>query len=90
MKKDKLEICTDYLICQNGYATATGLSALLDGDMSHDQITRFMSEEDNTSKDLWRETKAVVRGIEQDDGCLIFDDTVQEKEIGRASCRERV
>ena len=79
MKKDKLDIYTDYLICQNGYATATGLSALLDGDMSHDQITRFMSEEDYTSKDLWRETKAVVRGIEQDDGCLIFDDTVQEK-----------
>ena len=38
-----------------------------------------MSEASYTSKDLWRETKAVVRDIEQDDRCLIFDDTVQEK-----------
>jgi len=79
MKKDKLDIYTDYLICQNHYATATGLSALLDGELSHDQVTRFMSEETYTSKDLWRETKSVVRQIEQEDGCLIFDDTVQEK-----------
>jgi hypothetical protein len=32
-----------------------------------------------TSKDLWGEVKATVRQIEQEDGCLIFDDTIQEK-----------
>ena len=35
MNKDLLDIYTDYLICQNKYATATGLSSLLDGLISH-------------------------------------------------------
>lgn len=79
MKKENLEIYTDYLICNNGFATATGLSSMLDGDISHDQMTRFLSAKEYTSKDLWMEVKTAVRQIEQDDGCLIFDDTVQEK-----------
>lgn len=29
-----LDIYTDYLICQNKYATATGLSEMLDGDFA--------------------------------------------------------
>ena len=79
MKKEKLELYTDYLISNNGYATATGLSAMLDGEVSHDQVTRFLSERDYTSKDLWRQVKSTVRQIEREDGCLIFDDTIQEK-----------
>jgi hypothetical protein len=79
MKKENLDIYTDYLICNNGFATAIGLSSMLDGDISHDQVTRFLSAKEYTSKDLWKEVKATVRQIEQDDGCLIFDDTIQEK-----------
>ena len=41
MKIDYTELYTDYLISGNGYATATGLSSLMEGDVSHDQITRF-------------------------------------------------
>lgn len=33
MKREKLELYTDYLISNNGYATATGLSAMLDGEI---------------------------------------------------------
>lgn len=47
--------------------------------MSHDQITRFLSKNEFTSKDLWKRVKHTVRDIESEDGCLIFDDTVQEK-----------
>ena len=36
MNKELLDLYTDYLIIQNGHATATGLSALLGGDISHD------------------------------------------------------
>lgn len=79
MKKDELELYTDYLISNSGYATATGLSTVLDGEVSHDRITRFLSEREYTSKDLWREVKSTVRKIEQADGVLIFDDTIQEK-----------
>jgi len=38
MDKEKLDLYTDYLISNSGYATATGLSAMLKGDMSHAQI----------------------------------------------------
>ena len=79
MKKAELELYTDYLISTFGSATATGLSAMVDGDVSHDRMTRFLSERQYTSKDLWLQVKSTVRQIERDDGVLIFDDTIQEK-----------
>ena len=39
---DMLDIYTDYLICQNKHATATGLSDMVDGEFSHDKVTRFL------------------------------------------------
>lgn len=48
-----LDIYTDYLICQNKYATATGLSDLTSGDISHDKITKFLNSSDMGSKELW-------------------------------------
>jgi hypothetical protein len=79
MNKERLELYSDYLLSTFGYATASGLSKMLNGQVSHDQITRFLSDEEYTSKDLWQEVKATVRKIEREDGVLIFDDTVQEK-----------
>jgi len=79
MNKEYLELYTDYLISTFGYATATGLSRMVEGQVSHDQITRFLSGEEQTSKDLWRQVKATVRKVERKDGVLIFDDTIQEK-----------
>ena len=85
MKKTYLELYTDYLIASFGKTTATGLSALLDGEISHDKITRFLGEKDYTSKELWQLVKKEVRGIEEEDGVLIFDDTVQEKQYSKES-----
>ena len=48
MDKEKLALYTDYLISNFGHATATGLSALVDGDVSHDKVTRFLSEREYT------------------------------------------
>jgi len=80
MKKQDLELYTDYLISSFGPTTATGLSAMLDGEVSHDHVTRFLSNNDFTSKDLWLHVKSVVRSLEKiEDGVLIFDDTIQEK-----------
>jgi hypothetical protein len=79
MDKERLELYTDYLISTCGYATATGLSAMVDGEISHDKITRFLSEREYTSKDLWREVKSTVRKMEGEQGVLIFDDTICEK-----------
>jgi hypothetical protein len=55
------------------------LSGLVDNEISHDQITRFLSQQDYTSKELWKVIKKTVREIETDEGVLIFDDTIQEK-----------
>ncbi len=80
MNTKKLELYSDYLIsCFGAAATATGLSAMLNGQVSHDEITRFLSERDYTSKDLWLSVKRMVRQVEAEDGVLIFDDTIQEK-----------
>ncbi len=79
MNKEYLELYTDYLISTFGYATATGLSRMVEGQVSHDQVTRFLSQEVYTSKDLWLEVKGTVRQIEQEHGVLILDDTIQEK-----------
>ena len=79
MNKPDLDLYTDYLLSTFGAATATGLSAMVNGNVSHDQITRFLSAQDYSSKDLWQQVKSTVRSIEQEDGVLIFDDTIQEK-----------
>jgi hypothetical protein len=79
MDKQYLELYTDYLLSTFGYATATGLSRMVEGQLSHDQITRFLSAEEFTSKDLWTLVKPTVREIEKEDAVLIFDDTIQEK-----------
>ena len=41
MKTD-LDLYTDYLLSSFGQTTATGLSALLDQAVSHDDVTRFL------------------------------------------------
>lgn len=80
MERELLDIYTDYLISQNHFATATGLSKLLDGDISHDQVTRFLNKENFSSKQLWQYVKPEVRKNEQKKGgCLIIDDTIEEK-----------
>lgn len=79
MKKAELELYTDYLISTFGAATATGMSSMLDGEVSHDRVTRFLAEREYTSRDLWRQVKSTVRQIEREDGVLVFDDTIQEK-----------
>lgn len=80
MNKNLLDIYTDYLISQNKYATATALSELLDGEISHDKITRFLNGEIFNSKDLWQYVKSQVREHEEENGgVLIVDDTIEEK-----------
>jgi hypothetical protein len=79
MKKELLELYSDYLLSSFSYTTATGLSAALEGQVSHDKITRFLSEEELDSRQLWKLVKPVVRKHESDEGVLIFDDIVAEK-----------
>ena len=52
---------------------------MVDGAVSHDQITRFLSAADYDGRTLWQQVKPLVRDIQQDDGVLLVDDTIQTK-----------
>jgi hypothetical protein len=79
MDKQLLETYTDYLMSSFSYTTATGLSMMVQGEISHDKITRFLSSENFTSTDLWKMVKPTVKEIESTEGVLIVDDTIEEK-----------
>ena len=80
MNKNLLDIYYDYLIAQNSYATATGLSQMLDGQVSHDKITRFLNGAEYSSKELWEYVKPNIRKIEEPTGgVLTLDDSIEEK-----------
>jgi len=75
-----LDLYTDYLLSSFGQTSATGLSNLVDGAINHDKITRFLSNSNFTSKDIWLSLKTLVREHQTECGCLIFDDTIIEKQ----------
>jgi hypothetical protein len=80
MKNSKLlDIYSDYLISAFGQTTATGLSALLNGEISHDQMQRSLAGKVQESADLWVISKPHVRKIERADGVMIVDDSIAEK-----------
>jgi len=79
MNKALLDLYSDYLISSFSYTTATGLSRATDGGISHDKITRFLSEEDFTSKHFWLLVKPTVRQFQSPEGIILFDDTIEEK-----------
>lgn len=74
-----LDLYSDYLISAFGQTTATGLSSLLNGEISHDSIQRFLAGERQTSVHLWRVVKPHVRKIESPAGVMIVDDSIAEK-----------
>lgn len=74
------DIYTDYLISQNKYATATGLADMVDGAISHDQVSRFLSKNELGSKELWQYVKSNVREHQTaTGGLLLLDDSIEEK-----------
>jgi hypothetical protein len=73
-----LDLYTDYLLTSFGPTTATGLAALLP-DLSHNQVTRFLSQQELTDKDLWKIVNPLLRRIQSDDAVIILDDLLEEK-----------
>lgn len=59
--KQMLDIYSDYLIASFSQPSATGLSSLVNGEISHDQVTRFLSQEKKTTKELWLIAKSFVK-----------------------------
>ncbi len=74
-----MDLYTDYLIPNFGQATATGLAKVSANAVSHDKITRLLSSNNFTSKNLCLKVKGLFRKYEREDSCLIFDDTIIKK-----------
>jgi hypothetical protein len=79
MNAEHFDLYTDYLISSFGPTTATGLSALLNGQLSHDQVTRLLASEPKNSADLWKLVKPLVRAVESPEATLSIDDSISEK-----------
>jgi len=59
--------------------TATGMSATLNGALSHDQISRFLGQDLADQKAYWKYIKPLVRRVETDAGIIKIDDTILKK-----------
>ncbi|MBI3795746.1 MAG: transposase [Deltaproteobacteria bacterium] len=80
MKAQRIaDLYSDYLLASFGATTATGLSDLLEGEVSHDQVTRYLAGTKKTASDLWRTVKPLVREVQAEAGVLIIDDSIEEK-----------
>ena len=77
--KELLDLYSDYLISSFGQTSGTGMAQLLEGQVSHDRIQRWLSKRDFSAADLWQVVKPHVRAIEQSDGVMIVDDSIAEK-----------
>ena len=78
MNKQLLETYTDYLMSSFSYTISTGLPILSDGKIILDKVTRFLRSEDFTKEGLQELIKPIVRKIQNEDGVIIIDDTIEE------------
>ena len=69
----------DDLLASFGATTATGLSQLLEGVVSHDQVTRYLAGTKQTAADLWLTVKPFVRQVQSPAGVVSIDDSIEEK-----------
>jgi hypothetical protein len=73
------DLYSDYLLASFGVTTATGLSQLLEGEVSHAQVTRYVAGTKKPATDLGRTVKPLVREVQSEEGGLILDDSIEEK-----------
>ena len=84
MQSCTLDLYTAYLLSSTGPTMATGLSRRLEGALSHDPITRWLSSTTLGSAEAWQQAKPLIRQAEARQSAekfavLIVDDSVLEK-----------
>ena len=75
-----LDLYSDYLLSSFSATTATGLSRLMNNDLSHDQISRMLNSQELAPKDWWLMIKRHVRAMEDENGTMTIGDSILEKE----------
>ncbi len=73
------DLYSGYLLVNQGQNTATGLSALVEGKLSHDAITRSLHQQTYGSAQLWQVVRPFIENIVDPSAVLTLDDTVEPK-----------
>ena len=80
MNVDNLsELYTEVLMSSTGQVNCTGVSAIYDGLISHDQFTRMLSSGYLNEKYLWQKAKPLCHEIQSDQAVLIVDESIEAK-----------
>lgn len=77
-----LDLYIDFLLSSTRQASSTMMSAVLDSEVSHDQITRMLADPTDElfgQKSYWKRIKSLVREVEDQAGCMLLDDLIEEK-----------
>lgn len=78
-KSSLLDLYTDYLIAGFSQTTATGFSLVLNNQVTHDMATQLLSSGYISSQRLWSIVKPMCTEIEDENGVLIIDDSIEAK-----------
>lgn len=73
------DLYSDYLLSSFAATTATGMSALVDKTISHDQVSRMLNSQRLEPRDWWKIVKSSVRSMQGRDGVITIDDSIVEK-----------
>lgn len=73
------DLYSDYLVVNQGQASATRLARLVEQHYSHDQFTRSLAQAEYGSADLWKVVKPFAKQIASPQAVLVLDDTVEAK-----------
>ena len=77
---DKLfDLYSDYLLSSFAATTATGMSALMDNTISHDQVSRMLNGRKREPQAWWQMVKSAVRTMQGEEGVITIDDSIVEK-----------
>jgi hypothetical protein len=80
MKYPKLlDLYTDFLVTSPNIVSSLLLSKIVNNAHSHDSITRMLAQAELEQKEFWRLIKPSIRQIEQEDGVICIDDTIENK-----------
>ena len=79
MNRKLIDLYSDYLITAFGQTSATNLARVLNHEISHDTITRFLTNKELTSRDFWKIVKPEIRRMQNPNAMIAIDDFIVEK-----------
>ena len=73
------DLYSDFLLSSFAATTATGMSALMEKAISHDQVSRMLNSQRLEPKEWWQMVKPSVRSMQGEHGVITIDDSIVEK-----------